>query len=478
MKKIFTFLIIVATSFYLTSCDGFLNEVPKSSLTPENSFNTTADWEKALNSCYAMLQELFVGKHTICLNEFGTDEVEPFDKGWAAYAELMCYTFSAQHEFLREHYIYAYDGIKRCNTVLDMPASAPVSSEQRTLMTAQAKFLRSIFYFDLVATYGGVPLWTSAFIDKNAISKPRATVNEVYECIIKDISEAVVALPEKWTGKDIGRATKGAAYALMGRYYLQWGKSKEALEALDHIIGKYSLYDSYATIFDPAHKNEEIENIFEVQFSHSGKWGLEGSIQSSYWGPRGGGGPTAGGFGWGGFGPTQYLYDSYADNDLRKEAFFCTVYKGVPQTPPCIMKYRDANYGNEIEDDDLNYIMIRYPDVLLMKAEALNNIGDASNDKYDCINQVRHRAGLPKITATQGLSKEQFADAVLEERLHELCCEHHRRFDLIRFGKLVRQVKAAHPDVNIDEHHNLYPIPQQVIDSNDSMTDEDQNPGY
>lgn len=478
MKKIYAFLIIAVTSLSLTSCDAFLNEVPKSSLTPENSFITAGDWEKALNSCYAMLQELFVGKYTICMNEFGTDEVEPFDKGWAAYAELMYYTFSAQHEFLRVHYIWAYDGIKRCNTVLDMPASAPVSPEQRTLMAAQAKFLRSIFYFDLVASYGGVPLWTSAFIDKDAINKPRATADEIYEWIVKDMSEAAEELPEQWTGTDVGRATKGAAYALMGRYYLQWGKSKEALEALDHVIGKYSLYDAYSKIFDPAHKNEGIENIFEVQFSHSGKWGLEGSIQSSYWGPRGGGGPTAGGFGWGGFGPTQYLYDSYEDHDLRKKAFFCTEYKGVPQTPPCIMKYRDPNYGEEIEDDDLNYIMVRYADVLLMKAEALNNVGDSSNEKYDCINQVRLRAGLNKITADQGLNKEEFSDAVLEERLHELCCEHHRRFDLIRFGKLVRQVKAAQPEINIDDHHNLYPIPQQAIDSNELMTDKDQNPGY
>ena len=142
------------------------------------------------------------------------------------------------------------------------------------------------------------------------------------------------------------------------------------------------------------------------------------------------------------------------------------------------MKYRDPNYGEEIEDDDLNYIMVRYADVLLMKAEALNNVGDSLNEKYDCINQVRLRAGLNKITADQGLNKEEFSDAVLEERLHELCCEHHRRFDLIRFGKLVRQVKAAQPEINIDDHHNLYPIPQQAIDSNELMTDKDQNPGY
>lgn len=477
MKKILA-TICCAGALIFTSCESFLTEVSKSSLTPENSFTTATDWNKALTSSYAMLQLVFVDKYTITLNEFGTDEVQPFDLSWAAYTELMNYTFNASHEFLRCHYIWSYDGIKRCNTIIDMPETAPVSGNDRKLMIAQAKFLRSIFYFDLVASYGGVPMWTSASVDKSQIHKPRETADKVYELIVNDMAEAAEALPEKWDAQaDKGRATKYAAYALLGRFYLQWGKSQEALDALNKVIGKYSLYGSYAEIFDPANKNQEVENIFEVQFSHSGKWGLEGSIQSSYWRPRGGGGPTAGAFGWGGFGPTQYLYDSYDSSDKRRTAFFATEYKGIKQTPPCIMKYRDPNYGNEIEDDDLNYIMMRYPDVLLMKSEALNNLGDNSNDKYECLNIVRRRAGIKEITAADGLTKEQFADVILEERLHELCCEHHRRFDLVRFGKLAEQVGKAY-GVVLKDTHNLYPIPQQAIDNNDAMSDADQNPGY
>ena len=282
MKKIIA-IICCAGALIFTSCESFLTEVSKSSLTPENSFTTATDWNKALTSSYAMLQLVFVDKYTITLNEFGTDEVQPFDLGWAAYTELMNYTFNASHEFLRCHYIWSYDGIKRCNTIIDMPETAPVSGSDRKLMIAQAKFLRSIFYFDLVASYGGVPMWTSASVDKSQIHKPRETADKVYELIVNDMSEAAEALPEKWDAQaDKGRATKYAAYALLGRFYLQWGKSQEALDALNKVIGKYSLYGSYAEIFDPANKNQEVENIFEVQFSHSGKWGLEGSIQSSY----------------------------------------------------------------------------------------------------------------------------------------------------------------------------------------------------
>ena len=102
--------------------------------------------------------------------------------------------------------------------------------------------------------------------------------------------------------------------------------------------GKFKLYDNLKDIFDPKNKNQEYENIFEIQFKHSGSWGLEGSIQHSYWGPRNVGGPTNFG-GWGGFGPTQYLYDSYDNDDKRKKAFFITEYAGVAQTPPSSGKF-------------------------------------------------------------------------------------------------------------------------------------------
>ncbi len=477
MKKYF-YLILCSCALAVSSCSDFLNEVSKSSLTPENSFSSSDDWNKALSGAYGMLQFVFVGKQSITLNAFGTDEVEPFDLGWAAYNELKIYTFSASHGFLREHYIWCYDGIKRANTIINMPADAPVPAGERESMIAQAKFLRAIYYFDLVAMYGGVPMWLETSVDPDALHKPRESADAVYTQIVKDMSEAAAVLPVKWDEPgDKGRATRYAAYSLLGRFYLQWGKSDEALGALNQVIGKYSLYDNYADIFDPSHKNEEIENIFEVQFRHSGNWGLEGSLQSSYWGPRNVGGPTAGG-GWGGFGPTQYLYDRYEQQDKRKQAFFATEYNGVPQTPPCIMKYRDPEYGTVIEDDQLNYIMMRYPDVLLMKAEALNNIDDKTDAKYECLNQVRKRAGISLITKEDGLTKEEFASVVLEERLRELCCEHHRRFDLLRFGKLAEQVRAAFPEIEVKPYHVLYPIPQDAIDGNDMMTEADQNPGY
>lgn len=471
MKK---YIYILLCLVGLTSCEKFLSEDPKSVLTPENGYQTPDDWQKTLNAAYGMLQKVFVGKNTITLAEFGTDEVEPYDLSWAAYAELKNYTFSGGHPFLADHYRVTYEGVKRSNAVIDMPAGA-VDAALHATMVAQAKFLRAIYYFDLVRMYGGVPLWTKSSIEKDEIMKPRATVDQVYELIVQDLKDAEKDLPPTWNEPgDKGRATAYAAQAFLARSLLQWGKPEEALVYCNKLDGKFHLYPALKDIFDPKNKNAEYENIFEVQFRHSGSWGQEGSIQHSYWGPRDVGGPVNFG-GWGGFGATQYLYDSFDDSDKRKQAFFLTEFNGVIQSPPANNKFFDPVYGNEIEDDDLNFILIRYADVLLMKAEALNSIGDMGQEKYDALNAVRSRANLSPITMAQNLSKDEFAEILLEERLHEFCFEHMRRWDLIRFGKLKEYLKD-HVGINIQDYHVLYPIPNDAVDANDAITE--NNPGY
>ncbi|MBO9633318.1 MAG: RagB/SusD family nutrient uptake outer membrane protein [Chitinophagaceae bacterium] len=471
MKK--NYFIILVALLALSSCKKFLTENPRSIQTPENAYNTPEDWQKTLNAAYGAMQRVFVGKYTITLGEFGTDEVEPYDLGWAAYSELKMYTFNAGHPFFQDHYRVCYEGVKRSNAVIDMP-SGVVDGATRDLMVAQAKFLRAVYYFDLVKMYGGVPLWTKSSID-GEIMKPRSTVDQVYQQITQDMKDAEAVLPPTWSNAaDKGRATTYAASAFLARIYLQWGKPAEAIPYCNKLSGKFHLYDNLKDIFDPKNKNAEYENIFEVQFRHSGSWGLEGSIQHSYWGPRGVGGPTNFG-GWGGFGATNYVYNSFANNDKRKNAFFLTTYKGVTQSPATNNKFWDPEFGNVIEDDNLNFTLIRYADVLLMKAEALNATNDQSSAKYDALNEVRRRAGIGDITAADNLSQSQFAEVVLQERLHELCFEHLRRFDLLRFGKLKSYLKDR-MGIDIQDYHVLYPIPQAAMDANEAI--KENNTGY
>ena len=152
MKK---YLSILAFScLTLCSCDNFLDLTPQSVLTPENAYEKPEDWQQTLYAAYGTLQEVFVGKYTITLTEFGTDEVIPFDMGWAAYSQLHYYTFSASHEFLDNHYRLCYEGIKRCNAVIDMPSDA-VSAEDavktaENLVAAQPDL--DFVFFDLPGT--------------------------------------------------------------------------------------------------------------------------------------------------------------------------------------------------------------------------------------------------------------------------------------------------------------------------------------
>lgn len=353
MKKYISILIF--SCFTLCSCENFLDLAPQSVLTPDNAYTKPDDWQQTLYAAYGSLQEVFVGKYTITLGEFGTDEVIPFDMGWAAYSQLHYYTFSASHEFLDNHYRLCYEGIKRCNAVIDMPSDA-VSSDLYTSMIMQARFLRAIYYFDLVKMYGwSTSMELNSSIDRSEIMKPRASVDEVYTLITQEHGSSSRSAVYLARAKDKCRATSYAAQALLARIYLQWGKPTEALKYCRMLEGKFQLYDNLKDIFNPANKNQEYENIFEIQFKHSGSWGLEGSIQHSYWGPRNVGGPTNFG-GWGGFGPTQYLYDSYDNADKRKKAFFITEYAGVTQDPPSCGKFWDPETGNVIEDDNLNFI--------------------------------------------------------------------------------------------------------------------------
>ena len=275
--------------------------------------------------------------------------------------------------------------------------------------------------------------------------KPRATVDEVYTLITQDM-EAALGLPTSWpNAQDKGRATSYAAQALLARIYLQWGKPGEALKYCRMLEGKFKLYDNLKDIFDPKKQNQEYENIFEIQFKHSGSWGLEGSIQHSYWGPRNVGGPTNFG-GWGGFGPTQYLYDSYDNADKRKKAFFITEYAGVTQTPPSSGKFWDAETGNVIEDDNLKKALVQasrhidsltynrivgrgFSNLTRFQQDIIQDVvcqqADFETENADEINSVLSSYSINGVSAQFGSSWNVFTDkgVAMKRDLYALLCQ-------------------------------------------------------
>jgi hypothetical protein len=169
--------------------------------------------------------------------------------------------------------------------------------------------------------------------------------------------------------------------------------------------------------------------------------------------------------------PTNYLYNSYAFNDKRKAATFITEFEGETFSGPFIQKYwdREAEPGKQNGESDADFIYLRYADVLLMYAEALNGANNGpTTEAYDAINQVRNRAGLADLTA--GLSYQAFKDAVLQERQWEFVMEGQRWYDLVRMGKLVNQVLLSKPTANVKDYHKLFPIPQKEIYYNPKLT--------
>ena len=483
MKKI---LILFVSALLAVSCSGFLEEQVYSQHTPDNAYNTPEGANKALAACYSWLRHSFDNKWSAGFGELGTDEATSYNDSYGDHeSQLDDYTYTAEYDWIDAVYGSCYGGIKCCNIVIDL---VPNTMEGYDLMVAQAKFLRAVYYFELVNLYGGVPLWLTANADKDNLELPRSSVEEVYEVIISDLTEAEEVLPavKVWDG-EAGRATKYAAQAMLARVYLQLHDYENAIKYCDLVIGDGNNFflDSYADIFDPAKKNSGRENIFEIQNRISMKSEDMGSTIQDFYLPIELQGTIY--TGWAMYGPTEYLYNSYEPGDIRKEITFFT--KGVNAAGdevtfrPHVFKYYNRTSGVPVNDGEQNFPFLRYADILLMKAEAINGLPSASADqidaKFDCLNQVRRRAGLPEIrNEGDNATKEGFLETLLLERMHELCFEKCRRRDLIRNDKLVSYVQLHKPERPVPEKAKLYyPLPRAATDAN-SLLKEQQLPGY
>lgn len=373
-----------------------------------------------------------------------------------------------------------YKGINRANQALEfIPKLDKANSNLRSRLIGEAKFLRAFMYFTLVKGWGGVPIVDKVADASNETDRQmllsRRSKEEVYAFIIKDLEEAAAALPEKsaYTGADVGRATKGAAYALLAKVYLYQKNWTKVIENCDKVVG-YSLTPNFQDIYKVSGENNA-ESIFEIQgFGGASMPGIQQYSQVQ--GARG-----AGGWGWGFNTPSQSLVDAYnSEGDLiRRNATIImkptTLYDGrvVPSTVEnnyYNYKAYSSNFTGS-DDSDANIRYLRYSEVLLMRAEALNEQNQTAN-AATFLNQVRTRAGLAGTTATTQVAMRA---AIYKERRLELAMEHDRWFDLIRTGQ-AQAAMTANGKTFIVGRHELFPIPQSFIDEAKGMSV--QNPGY
>lgn len=476
MKKIIPFFFVL---FWASSCD-VLDQVPQSSFTPDNFYKNTDDAKAAVNAVYDAMNSADMYNQVMwIIQDQATDDSE-----WGggrstanqAKNDLDKYTFTPATSTFQSVWSTGFRAINRANAVLERVPGISMDAALQARLLAEAKFMRGFYYFTLVRLFGGVPLMLTETTSLNNLQASRASADEIYAQVIKDFSEAEAALPATYTGADKGRATKGAATAFLAKVYLtrqDWAKaSQKAKEVIDS--GVYDLWTNYSEVFLIGNKNGK-EAVFEVQ-ALGGGFG-EGSWMQGYMRPNFDRVNNIAGFG---DDPvTKNLYDTYTAADKRRDIniklYSATSTPAAPASvdfPGYVYKYLDPSATANGEGSN-NFPIIRYADVLLMYAEALNEQGAGNAEAFKAVNRIRLRAGLAELPAS--LSQAEFRDAVLLERRLELAFEGHRWYDLVRTKKLVGAIKAQNPTIIVAEKNYLFPVPQTERDVNTNLT---QNPGF
>lgn len=493
-KRNITYLFLLL--FWGMACTDILEEDPKDQVFVENYFETENDAVTAVNAIYAILNStstpptyggVYHSSYWVA-SGLASDEMENRFVGVLEYDQLESFTHNPVNGTLYDLWQNCYKGINNANFAIDGIPDVAMDENRKASLIGEARFLRALLYFELVRLFGEVPLIVDLEPD---LFPEKSPIENIYAQIIEDLSyssENTVATYERNDG--LGRATSGAAKALLAKVYLTRNSYQECIELCDEIInsGRYELWQDFADAFRIINENGK-EAIFNIGFGDA-----NGAI--SFWevaqfnvrllplqlsqqipGVNAQGWQVA----------TQDLYNSFDINDRRRDVTLMTQVFALDgriiEVEPHIRKYWDQdsepNAGNS--ENDLPYL--RYSDIFLMKAEAINELNSGPNQEaYEAINTIRKRARfngereLDILPDLADLSYEEFRSALLDERRWEFTGEGKRWFDLVRFDKLEEAVTEAKPNAQVMDFHKLFPIPQEELDLNQNLLP--QNPGY
>ena len=468
LRNVRTGLLVAALSL-LSGCTDFLKEDPKALVAPVNFYTSVDEATIALMGVYNYLQPqydalgmAFVSEMTTDLLTTPTDEVTGDSWGF-----FNSFQYKSTEGFILNNYRAAYQLIGASNQLLASTQGKKLTGDpaKQLIVEGEARFLRALTYFNLVRWFGGVTLATEPLKDIASAYAGRASEEEVYQLILSDLNTAVKQMAEKSEGP--GRANKLAALTLLGKVQLTRKDYAGALTTLKQVVGKRSLYANYGDNFRVVNENNTVESIFEVQYGivpeHSQV--VQFSCPPAV---------TGHGFVYGIFTLPNSFINSYDPADARKNVngFVMWENKEFPDKKWRLRKYIDALLPGVQATDagQINFPVLRYADVLLMLAEAQNEVDAApGSEAYGYLNQVRKRAGVANLS---GLTKEQFRDAVLDERAKEFVGEGHRFYDLKRTGMMERVLAPLGFRKGVNE---VFPIPNVELDANKNLT---QNPGY
>lgn len=516
-------LAAVFAALLTASCQKKL-DIPNPNNPTTDVIFTTADYaQKGVNAIYSTYHRVGLSRNQFFINIIRSDEglsASPYTPLVTNFDQFSVTDFNMFER--RSLYQDCYVGINRCNQVLGNVPNINMDANLKTQLLGEATFMRGLFYYYLAEYWGNVPvlLRTTTTTD---LATPNSTRAQVFTQVEADCAKAATMLPVSYNSGNVGRATRGAAYALLGKAYMQERKYAEAATALAWLVtgeGKavYDLVPNYRDNFTEVTENNK-ESVFEFQNAMNPNDRFDDDVNGNpdylnygtsiepFFTPRGvqpfgfTDGQARRWVVWeflkekttaGKRDPrlaASFLYDSTDERGpefsmIFGQTFASFNYPVGPEDQPgttrtvCFRKLlSDATSNTTSFHSGNNYRFIRYADVLLMYAEALNATGQTTQ-AYPFVDRVRQRAGLaPLSTVMPGLNQQQFLAQIKHERITELAGEGHRWDDLDRWGDLGPQLASrdagfANFKVGRDE---LLPFPQQDIDADPNLK---QNPGY
>ncbi|MBD2751258.1 RagB/SusD family nutrient uptake outer membrane protein [Spirosoma validum] len=480
MKKIVSLVALV--TLLMTSCQKtFIEILPVDTVTVDVLYKTDKDYQDAVVGIYGIYQDQYANMYYFG-DIRGDDVWDELVKGTPGAVDN--FTLSNDDALLINTWRNYYKAITRANTLLERIATADaavITNKNRHI--GEAEFLRALAYFDLVRIFGDVPLVTKSLSIDESYKTPREKVDKIYdEIIIKDLLDAEAKLPASYAGAEVGRATKGAARALLGKVYLTRKDFAKAEPKLQEVTTMgYSLLPNWTDLWDYTKNEHHAEYIFDIEYEQG--LGGEGSIYTNRFTPK----VTSMITFYGIAGsvddqntPHQVLFDLFDAKDKRKDL---TASKGYTDAtgkfiPLLVSSNNMSAYTRKYitrittaNDSPANWKVIRYADVLLMYAEALNENGKTAT-ALPYLNQVRTRAGLDPLAT--GITQTALRDQIVLERRRELAFEGHRWFDLVRTG----QAYTVMQKYGMKQHMTVFPVPLAQVQLVNNPTIFPQNPGY
>lgn len=495
MKNLFKILV----AFVLTvsgSCSDFLEENLTGTYSNATFYKTEAHAYLAIAGVYNAASFVSTDNKLWVFGDVASDDAT---KGGGAGDQsdiqfIDEFTYSRSNGALDRIWKLNYEGISRANYLLYYGSNIDMDVDLRNRILGEAKFMRAYFYFNLVNIFGDIPLKLDPPLNEGEINKPKSSSTAVYGQIEKDLTESIPVLEATYTGSDVGRATKGAALGLLTKAYLyqeKWGEVLTTIASID-ALGLYSLKNVYKNNFIDSTQNNS-ESLFEIQHL-SNQVPKLGSHLNQYFSPSKDNG---------------YYFDAPLQNfvDEFEQTAALVVDPRLDYTvgrsgqkwvnnenfdpvwsPTGYLQKKHVQPKKEepiIGDAGLNYVYLRYADILLMKAEALNESNQTAEALVP-LNIVRKRAResylhdvdlpgfgavptdlLPDVVSTD---QQTVRDAIRHERRVELGFEFHRFFDLIRYGAQTAEA-ALPPAFNYADNDGRFLIPQSELDTNPSLID-------